>query len=81
MKYNIVVITFSFDFEGEMSYLVPLFVHETGCAWKKYDLIFNVSLFNFLKIFSFIFFEIFPFFFKLLPFHIVFWIFKVCYFE
>jgi hypothetical protein len=32
MKYNIVVITFSFDFEGEMSYLVPLFVHETGCA-------------------------------------------------
>ncbi len=32
MKYNIVMIIFSFDFEGEMSCLVPLFVHEKGCA-------------------------------------------------
>jgi hypothetical protein len=27
-KYNIVVIVFSFDFEGEMNYLLPLCVHE-----------------------------------------------------
>jgi hypothetical protein len=88
MKYNIVVIIFSFDFEGEMSCLVPLFVHEKGCAWKKYDLIFSVSLFNFFKIFLFMFFEKNSFFFKLLPFHIVFfqccnffWIFKTYYFE
>jgi len=32
MKYNIVVIVFNFDFEGEMSCLFPLFVHEKGCA-------------------------------------------------
>jgi hypothetical protein len=31
-KYNIVVIVFNFDFEGEMNYLVPLCVHEKGCA-------------------------------------------------
>jgi len=27
-KYNIVVIVFNFDFEGEMNYLIPLCVHE-----------------------------------------------------
>jgi len=31
-KYNIVVIVFSFDFEGKMNYLVPLCVHERKCA-------------------------------------------------
>jgi len=31
-KYNIVVIVFNFDFEGEMNYLVPLCVHEKECA-------------------------------------------------
>jgi hypothetical protein len=31
-KYNIVVIVFNFDFEGEMNYLVPICVHEKECA-------------------------------------------------
>jgi hypothetical protein len=35
--YNIVVIVFSFDFEGEMNYLVPLCVHERECASKRYE--------------------------------------------
>ncbi len=33
---NIVVIVFSFDFEGEMNYLIPLCVHEKECASKIY---------------------------------------------
>ncbi len=36
-KYNIVVIVFNFDFEGEMNYLVPLCVHEGECALKRYE--------------------------------------------
>jgi hypothetical protein len=36
-KYNIVVIVFSFDFEGKMNYLIPLCVHEKECALKKYE--------------------------------------------
>jgi hypothetical protein len=36
-KYNIVVIVFSFDFQGEINYLVPLCVHDRGCALKKYE--------------------------------------------
>jgi hypothetical protein len=36
-KYNIVVIVFSFDFEGEMNYLVPLGVHERECVLKRYE--------------------------------------------
>jgi hypothetical protein len=31
-KYNIVVIVFIFDFEGEMNCVVPLCVHERECA-------------------------------------------------
>jgi hypothetical protein len=36
-KYNIVVIVFNFDFEGEMNYLVPLCVHEREHALKRYE--------------------------------------------
>jgi hypothetical protein len=36
-KYNIVVIVFSFDFEGEMKYLVPLCVHERKYVLKRYE--------------------------------------------
>jgi hypothetical protein len=36
-KYNIVVIVSSFDFEGEMKYLIPLCVHEITCALNRYE--------------------------------------------
>jgi len=36
-KYNIVVIVFNFDFEGEMNYLIPLSVHEKKCVLKRYE--------------------------------------------
>jgi hypothetical protein len=36
--YNIVVIVFSSDFEGEMNYLVPLCVNERKCISKNYEI-------------------------------------------
>jgi hypothetical protein len=36
-KCSIVVIVFSFDFEGEMKYLVSLCVHDKECALKRYE--------------------------------------------
>ncbi len=31
-KYNVVIIVFNFDFEGEMNFFVPLCVHARECA-------------------------------------------------